>query len=51
MPLRDLKARKPVSTRYLNAPNFEGFVVDKIKERILTAETITEVVTLVAEDQ
>ena len=28
----------------------EGFVVDKIKERILTDETITELVTLVAEE-
>ena len=27
--------------RYLNAPRVEGFVVEKIKERILTDETIT----------
>ena len=37
-------------SRYLNAPRVEGFVVDKIKERILTDETITELVTLVAEE-
>ena len=36
--------------RYLNAPRVEGFVVEKIKERILTDETITELVTLVAEE-
>ena len=36
--------------RYLNAPRVEGFVVEKIKERILTDETITERVTLVAEE-
>ena len=38
------------STRYLNAPRVEGFVVEKIRERILTEETITELVTLVAEE-
>ena len=37
-------------SRYLNAPKIEGIVVDKIKERILTDETITELVTLVAEE-
>ena len=36
--------------RYLNAERAEGFVVDKIRERILTDETITELVTLVAEE-
>ena len=36
--------------RYLNAPRVEGFVVEKIKERILTDETITKLVTLVAEE-
>ena len=36
--------------RYLNAPRVEGFVVEKIKERILTDEIITELVTLVAEE-
>ncbi len=36
--------------RYLNAPRVEGFVVEKIKERIFTDETITELVTLVAEE-
>ncbi len=35
---------------YLNAPKVEGFVIDKIKERILTDETITELVTIVAEE-
>ena len=32
--------------RYLNAPRVEDFVVEKIRERILTEETITELVTL-----
>ena len=32
--------------RYLNAERAEGFVVDKIRERILTDETIIELVTL-----
>ena len=36
--------------RYLNAPRVEDFVVEKIRERILTEETITELVTLVAEE-
>ena len=36
--------------RYLNAERAEGFVVDKIRERILTDGTITELVTLVAEE-
>ena len=36
--------------RYLNAPRVEGFIIDKIKERILTDGTITELVTLVAEE-
>ena len=36
--------------RYLNAEKVEGFIVEKIKERILTNETITELVTLVAEE-
>ena len=36
--------------RYLNAERAEGFVVEKIRERILTDETITELVTLVAEE-
>ena len=36
--------------RYLNAPRVEEFVVQKIKERILTDDTITELVTLVAEE-
>lgn len=37
-------------SRYLNAPKVEGFVVEKIKERILNDETITKPVTLVAEE-
>lgn len=36
--------------RYLNAARVEEFVVQKIKERIFTGETITELVTLVAEE-
>ena len=36
--------------RYLNAPRVEDFVVEKIRERILTEETIVELVTLVAEE-
>ena len=38
------------SARYLNAPKLEAFVVEKIRERILTEETIVELVTLVAEE-
>ena len=38
------------SARYLNAPRVEDFVVEKIKERILTEETIVELVKLVAEE-
>ena len=37
------------SARYLSAPKVEDFIVDKIRERILNGETITELVTLVAE--
>ena len=36
--------------RYVNAPRVEDYVVQKIKERILTNETITELLTLVAEE-
>ncbi len=38
------------SARYLNAPKLETFVVEKIRERILTEETIVELVQLVAEE-
>ena len=38
------------NARYLNAPRVEDFVVEKIRERILTEETIVELVTLVAEE-
>ena len=38
------------SSRYLNAPRLEDFIITKVKERILTDETITELVALVAED-
>ena len=38
------------SARYLNAPRVEDFVVEKIRERILTEETITELMTRVAEE-
>ena len=34
----------------MNAPTVEDFVVKKIRERILTEETIVELVTLVAEE-
>ncbi|MDE2867134.1 MAG: recombinase family protein [Chloroflexota bacterium] len=36
--------------RYLSAPRVEAFVVEKIRERILTEATIIELVTLVAEE-
>ena len=36
--------------RYLNATKVEGLVIEKVRERILTEETITELVTLVAEE-
>ena len=36
--------------RYLSAPKAEDFIIGKIKERILTDETITELVTLAAEE-
>ena len=38
------------TARYLNAPRVEEFVVEKIRERILTEETIVALVTLVAEE-
>ena len=38
------------TTRYLNAPRVEDFVVKKIRERILTEATIVEFVQLVAEE-
>ena len=38
------------TARYLNAHRVEKFVVEKIRERILTEETIVELVTLVAEE-
>ena len=38
------------TARYLNAPRVEDFVVDKIRERILTEETIVELVTMVADE-
>ena len=36
--------------RYLNTTKLEDFVIGKVRERILTEETITELVTLVAEE-
>ena len=36
--------------RYLNASKVEDLVIEKVRERILTEETITELVTLVAEE-
>ena len=38
------------SARYLNAPRAEEFFVENIRERILTEETIVELVKLVAEE-
>ena len=38
------------TARYLNAPRLEDFVVEKIRERILTEETIVALVQLVAEE-
>ena len=38
------------TARYLNADKTETFILSKIKERILTDEVITELVTLVAEE-
>ncbi len=38
------------TARYLNATKVENLVVEKVRERILTEETITELVTLVAEE-
>ena len=38
------------TARYLNAPRLEAFVVEKIRERILTEETIVDLVTMVAEE-
>ena len=38
------------NAKYLNAPRVEDFILEKVKERILTDETITELVTLVAEE-
>ncbi|MYC36760.1 MAG: recombinase family protein [Chloroflexi bacterium] len=38
------------TARYLNATKVEDLVIEKVRERILTEETITELVTLVAEE-
>ena len=38
------------TARYLNATKVENLVIEKVRERILTEETITELVTLVAEE-
>ncbi len=38
------------TARYLNATKVEDFIIGKKRERILTEETITELVTLVAEE-
>ncbi len=38
------------TARYLNASKVEDLVIGKVRERILTEETITELVTLVAEE-
>ncbi len=36
--------------RYLNAGKVEDYIIEKVRERILTEETITELVALVAEE-
>ena len=38
------------TARYLNATKVEDLVIEKVRERILTEETITELVTLVAKE-
>ena len=38
------------TARYLNAAKVEDLIIEKVRERILTEETITELVTLVAEE-
>ena len=38
------------TARYLNASKVDGLVIEKVRERILTEETITELVTFVAEE-
>ena len=38
------------TARYLNAAKVEDLVIEKVRERILTEETITQLVTLVAEE-
>ena len=38
------------TARYLNATKVEDLVIEKIRERILTEETITDLVTMVAEE-
>ena len=38
------------SARYLNAERVEAFIVERIRDQILTDETITELIVLVAED-
>ena len=38
------------TARYLNASKVEDLVIEKVRERILTEDTITELVTLVAEE-
>jgi len=37
-------------TRYLNSQQFEGLVIDKIKERVLTPENLTRLVKMVNEE-
>ena len=38
------------TARYLNATKVEDLVIEKVRDRILTEETITELVTLAAEE-
>ena len=44
------KGARTCSARSLNARKVEDFIVEKIRERILTEETIVELVQLVAEE-
>ena len=39
-----------VAARYLNATEVEDLITEKVQERILTEETTTELLTLVAEE-
>ena len=44
------RERGRATARYLNATKVEDFIIGKVNERILTEETITDLVTMVAEE-